>query len=174
MEEVDASGTHGLHCRRSTGRYSRHAALITLIKNFLASIDVPAILEPLGLFRSDGKRVDGVTVVPWKSGRALAWDITCCNIFAPFYSTVAASGAGMVARHAEEQKKALYDELDSTHVFIPIVIETSGVLGDDTLAFLKEVGYRLRSKSQNPQSFNHLCQQISVCLQKFNSILHVY
>ena len=118
--------------------------------------------------------MDGVTVVPWKSGRALAWDITCCNIFAPFYSTVAASGAGMVARHAEEQKKALYDELDSTHVFIPIVIETSGVLGDDTLAFLKEVGYRLRSKSQNPQSFNHLCQQISVCLQKFNSILHVY
>ena len=169
-EEVDASGTHGLHCRRSAGRHSRHAAFNTLIKNSLASIDVPAILEPSGLFRSDGKRVDGVTVVPWKSGRALAWDVTCCDIFAPSYSTVAASGAGMVARRAEERKKALYDELDSTHVFIPIAIETSGVFGNDTLVFLKEIGYRLRSKSQDPQSFNHLCQQISVCLQKFKSI----
>ena len=46
--------------------------------------------------------MDDVTVVPWKSGRALAWDVTCCDIFAPSYSTVAASGAGMVARLAEE------------------------------------------------------------------------
>ena len=161
-EEVDASGTHGLHCRRSAGRHSRHAALNTLIKNSLASIDVPAILEPSGLFRSDGKRVDGVTVVPWKSGRALAWDVTCCDIFAPSYSTVSASGAGMVARRAEERKKALYEEIVSTHVFIPIAIETSGAFGDDTLEFLKEVGYRLRSKSQDPQSFHQLCQQISV------------
>ena len=111
--------------------------------------------------------MDCVTVAPWKSGRALAWDVTCCDIFAPSYFTVAASGAGMMARRAEEQKKALYDELDSIHVFIPIAIETSGVLGDNTLAFLKEVGYRLRSKHQDPQSFHHLCQQISVCLPKF-------
>ena len=136
----------------------------------LPLIDVPTILEPSGLFRSDGKRVDGVTVVPWKSGRALAWDVTCCDIFAPSYSTVTASGAGMVARRAEERKKALYDEMVSTHVFILIAIETSGAFGDDTLAFLKEVGYRLRSKSQDPQSFHQLCQQISVCLHKFNSI----
>ena len=46
--------------------------------------------------------MDGVTVVPWKSGRALTWDIACCDIFALSYSTVMALGAGMVARRAEE------------------------------------------------------------------------
>ena len=73
----------------------------------LASIDVPAILEPPGLFRSDGKRVDGVSIVPWKSGRALAWDVTCSDIFAPTYLSLASSGAGRVANLAETRKKHL-------------------------------------------------------------------
>jgi hypothetical protein len=32
-----------------------------MLKTALASINVPSILEPPGLFRTDGKRVDGVT-----------------------------------------------------------------------------------------------------------------
>ena len=168
--EVDASGTHGLHCRRSAGRHPRHAALNTLIKNTLVSVDIPSILEPSGLFRSDGKRVDGVTVVPWKSGRALAWDVTCSDIFAPSNSSAAASGTSIVARRSEERKKALYRELESSHIFVPIAIETSGVFGDEAMRFLKEVGHRIRSMTQDPQSFHYLCQQISVCVQKFNSV----
>ena len=52
--EVDASGTHGLNCRRSAGRHPRHAALNTLIKNTLVSVEILSLLEPSGLFRSDG------------------------------------------------------------------------------------------------------------------------
>ena len=59
--------------------------------------------------------------------------------FCPILLHCGGFGAGMVARRAEKQIKALYDELNSTHVFIPIAIETLGVFGDDTLAFLKEV-----------------------------------
>jgi hypothetical protein len=114
--------------------------------------------------------VDGVTVVPWKSGRALAWDVTCSDIFAPSNSSAAASGTGIVARRSEERKKALYRELESSHIFVPIAIETSGVFGDEAMRFLKEVGHRIRSMTQDPQSFHYLCQQISVCVQKFNSV----
>ncbi|XP_073949065.1 lipase 3-like [Choristoneura fumiferana] len=32
--------------------------------------------------RDDGKRPDGVTLVPWKLGRALMWDATCVDTFA--------------------------------------------------------------------------------------------
>jgi len=32
--------------------------------------------EPHGLVRSDGKRPDGLTLVPWKGGKPLAWDVT--------------------------------------------------------------------------------------------------
>lgn len=56
---VDEKGRHGLHCRSSAGRWSRHAELNQIIKRALASADVPVKLGPVGLIRTDGKRVDG-------------------------------------------------------------------------------------------------------------------
>ena len=58
--EVDELGTHGLSCRFSKGRLSRHAAVNDIIRRALDS--VPSHLEPLGLYRSDGKRPDGATL----------------------------------------------------------------------------------------------------------------
>ena len=55
-------------------------------------------------------------------------------------------------------------------MFIPVAIETSGTFGDEALAFFKEIGHRLRFKTQDPQSFFQLCQRISVCVQKFNCV----
>jgi hypothetical protein len=140
-----------------------------MLKTALASINVPSILEPPGLFRTDGKRVDGVTVTPWRSGRPLAWDFTCCDTFAPTYLSLAASGAGMVANQAESRKRALYQDIESTHDFVPITIETSGVFGNGAQEFLKSLGHRLRTVSQD-LSLNILIQQISVCIQKFNAV----
>jgi len=34
------------------------------------------IIIIIGLFRSDGKRPDGLTLVPWQSGKSLCWDVT--------------------------------------------------------------------------------------------------
>ena len=38
--------------------------------------NIPVIKEPTGLFQSDGKRPEGLTLVPWQSGKALCWDVT--------------------------------------------------------------------------------------------------
>ena len=54
--EVDSSALHGLSCRWSEGRHSRHAAVNDLIHRALTSAKVPSRLEPSGLFLSDGKR----------------------------------------------------------------------------------------------------------------------
>lgn len=102
-----AFGTHGLHCRRNAGHLPRHSALNDLVKRSLSSIEVPSILEPPGLFRSDGRRVDGVSVIPWQVGRPLAWDVTCWDTFAPTYKSLAASGAGSVANAAKHRKMQL-------------------------------------------------------------------
>jgi len=32
--------------------------------------------EPHGLVRDDGKRPDGLTLLPWNSGRSATWDVT--------------------------------------------------------------------------------------------------
>ena len=79
---VDEQATHGLSCISSVGRQSRHAAINDVVKKALLSTQIPSMLEPTGLSRSDGKRPDGVTIAPWKSGRMLVWDVSCTDTFA--------------------------------------------------------------------------------------------
>ncbi|XP_061706829.1 uncharacterized protein LOC133517513 [Cydia pomonella] len=47
------------------------------------SVKVAAILEPVGLARDDGKRPDGMTLVPWNLGWPLVWDATCFDTLVP-------------------------------------------------------------------------------------------
>ena len=79
--EVDHLATHGLSCRWSEGRHHRHAALNDIIHRTLMSAHIPSRLEPSGIFRSDGKRPDGITVVPWKSGKLLVWCVCVFSLF---------------------------------------------------------------------------------------------
>ena len=64
----------------------------------------PIYIEPTDLFRSDGKRSNGASIVPWKAGKVLVWDATCPDTLAPSYSTVAVREAGAVAADAEYRK----------------------------------------------------------------------
>ena len=56
--------THGLNCRCSEGRHHRHAAVNDIIHRALSSAKIPSRLEPSGVNCSDGKRPDGISVVP--------------------------------------------------------------------------------------------------------------
>jgi len=50
-----------------------------MIARTFSAAGVPVTKEPSGLFRSDGidgKRPDGLSLVPWETGRALCWDVT--------------------------------------------------------------------------------------------------
>ena len=73
--EVNNLWTHGLSCRFSKGRHSRYATLNDIIKRALVSARIPCHLEPSGLYRSDGKCPDGASVVPWRCGNILVWDV---------------------------------------------------------------------------------------------------
>ena len=63
-KRVERDGLHGLSCTKSTGHFSRHATLNSLIKQMSGFLDLPSMLEPRGLYRTDGKRPDGVTMIP--------------------------------------------------------------------------------------------------------------
>ena len=52
--KVDQSGVHGFSCRKSAGRFSRHAQVNDIIKRALSSAHIFSILEPNGVSRSDG------------------------------------------------------------------------------------------------------------------------
>jgi hypothetical protein len=66
--KVDKIGIHGLSCSKSSGRFSRHTEIDTITNRSLTSIHVISTLEPNGLSRDDGKRPDGMTLVPWIKG----------------------------------------------------------------------------------------------------------
>ena len=167
-KSVDESGLHGLSCWKSQGRRARHSELNQIIHRSLAAIQVPSTLEPRGLYRSDGRRPDGLSLIPWSQGRSLVWDATCRDTFAPSYLHLSSVKAGAVAHEAAAQKCRLYSELCTTHKFIPLAFETSGVFSQDSLAFLKDLALRSRQLNHDPLSYLKLCQRISVCIQRFN------
>jgi hypothetical protein len=102
---VDAFGLHGLSCRRSAGRWSRHHSLNEIIQSALNTAGFPSRLEPPGTSRDDGKRPDGMTLVPWKKGKMLVWDATCVDNLAPSHIQSTAMDVGSTSRNAEIKKK---------------------------------------------------------------------
>ncbi len=92
--EVDELGRHALSCRWSEGRHQHYAALNDIMKRALTSDHIPSRLEPSGLMRSVGKRQDGVTRAPWKSGHLLVWDATYPNTFSPSYDPMQPKSLG--------------------------------------------------------------------------------
>ena len=122
---------------------------------------------------TDGKRPDGITLVPWKNGKLLVWDTTCPDTFAPSYISSAISGeAGAVASLAEQRKRAKYINLGLCHLFQLVAIETTGAICPQSLEFLKELGQRLRQVSGESNSTTYLLQRLSVAVQR--EMQHLY
>ena len=137
---VSHQGLHGLSCRKSQGRHPRHAAINDIIKRALTSAGMPSQLEPTGICLSNGKRPDGATIVPWKTGRVLVWDATCPDTFAPSHTHLATREAGTVAAQAEQRKRTKYTELEASHHFVPVAIETTGVFGPEAHSSFVNLG----------------------------------
>ena len=166
---VDSSGVHGLACRKSAGRHVRHNAVNDIIKRALASADVPSMLEPSSLCRDDGKRPDGLTVLPWANGRCLVWDFTCPDTLATSHLNRAVLSHGTVANDAESKKTQKYRSLGAMYSFKPIAIETLGALGDEASLFFRDLGRRIADVSREPRSYQFLMQRLSVTVQRGNA-----
>ena len=85
----------------------------------------------------------------------LVWDATCLDMLAPSHIALASREPGLVAEQAEQQRKAKYADLLTTHHFVPIGIETTGMFDPKALSFFKELGYHLRARSGDPLFFSH-------------------
>jgi len=110
-------------CQRALGRSARHHALNDLAARSFASAGVTVTKEPIGLFRTDGKRSDGVTLVHWQSGKSLCWDVTVTCPLAESYIDRATLEAGAAAEMAATRKEDKYDH----YIFEPLAVETLGI-----------------------------------------------
>ena len=65
---------------------------------------------------------------------------TCADIPAPSHRQLASREARAMAATAEQRKKNKYAHLEATHYFVPIAIETLGVVGEEGSVFFKDLG----------------------------------
>ena len=167
--EVNHRGTHGLSCKKSSGRFPRHAQVNDIIKRALHSANFPAVIEPTGVSRTDGKRPDGMTIFPWKKGRFLVWDYTCSDTLAPSHLPISSVNPGKMAENAESAKLKKYSNMEEAYSVIPICVETMGPWGQNGLGFIKELGNKIKNVTKEPKSTAYLCQAISVAIQRGNA-----
>ena len=167
---VDARGLHGLSCRRSAGRHQRHNFLNDIIWRALGRAKIQATKEPLGLSRTDGKRPDGVTLIPWSRGKCAAWDVTVPDSFALSHLPFTSLTAGAAAERAATSKTTKYVTLQSTHMFVPIAIETAGCWNTDGLDFVCDLGRRLKQVTGDPLELTYLFQRLSIAIQRGNEL----
>ena len=167
---MDKKGRHGLKCRQKASRYATHAELNSILKRSLVSADVPARLEPVDLCRNDGKRVDGMTLIPWSRGSTLIWDATCTDTFAPSNLRFSTKMAGNAAEDKAKRKVAKYRSLiNQNYLFVPFAVETMGPWNEEAIRFFNELTKRIAIKTHEPRSGTFLRQRLSIAIQRGNA-----
>ncbi len=167
---VTAKGTHGLSCALGFGRTARHASINDLIHRSLIKAGFPATKEPQGMLRSDGRRPDGTTLIPWRAGRHLVWDATVIDTLAPSYLHATATTAGAAAEIADERKKTKYQDLLNSHHFIPLAVETLGPINEEGITLITDIGRHTTRQTDEMRETSFLFQRLSVIIHRFNAV----
>ena len=128
------------HMGYIVGKHSRHSAINEIICHSLCSAHIPSQREPTGLYTTQ-TRPDGLTLVPWRSGKCLVWDATVVDTLAPSHVVHTRCTPGAAAAAAEDLKISKYSgRLPSTYEFIPLGFETLGSVGPAAQEFIATLG----------------------------------
>jgi len=84
-DQVDAQGLHVMACKKAPGRIARHQSLNDIIWRSLGAASIPTAKKPSALGRQNGKRPDGLTLIPWQCEKSLALDVTVVSTLAQYY-----------------------------------------------------------------------------------------
>ena len=124
----------------------------------------------MALIRSDGKRLDGLTQIPWQAGKCMTWDVTVTDTLAESYLPATSSSGGSAAEGAANRKELKYQALARTHTFIPLAFETFGPINSKGVLFLNQLGRRLTANTGDLRETVFLFQRLSVTIQRFNAV----
>ena len=164
--QVDAHGRLSFICKRAPGRTIPYHHLNELIARALPTASIPNTKELQDLCRSDGKRPDGLTLVPWQSGKPLIWDVTVVS-----YVALAARDKSATAEMAASNKTAKYAGLTSDYHFQPITVESLGPANESAIHFLTVLGKKIAQQTGYERETAFLFQRLSILVQRFNCVL---
>ena len=91
----------------------------------MGSLDLTSMLEPCALNRTDGKRPNGVIMIPWEVGKQLVWDGTVVDAREPSrLSQGSLFNTETTATEAEARKIEKYRELiNNGYIFQPVAFD---------------------------------------------------
>jgi hypothetical protein len=166
--KVDEIGIHGLSCSKSSGRFSRHTEINSIINRSLTSIHVNSTLETNGLSRDDGKRPDGMTLVPWINGQPSVWDVIIVDTLADSYVLKTCEVSGFAAEMASKRKNSKYSLIISQITYLK-AFETLGPWCKEAIDFINVIGNRVIAESGDSKSKKFLFERISLAIQRGNA-----
>ena len=111
-----------------------------------------------------------MTLIPWREGRSVLWDVTIRDTTADSYLSKTSSAAGAAAEEAAVQKESKYADLCTDYLFCPVAIETLGPICSAGRLFLSELGRRASLLTCDPRETAFLYQRVSVAVQRFNAV----
>jgi len=165
---VDATGTHGLSCKQSDGRHPRHNQLNDVIWRALNRAPIPSMKKPGGLSRSDGKRPDGVRMIPWSRGRCLTWDDTSPDTLAPMNITGSARASGRGGGRSKENREI---PSNCTNPYLRASsLRNIKCVGEQETEFVGELGRQLTFVSGDGRETFYLRKRLSIAIQQGNAI----
>ena len=132
--------------------------------NAFVSSKIPSQLDPAGLFKSDGKHPDGLTIIPWSCGQFPVCDVTCPDTLAIPYQDQTTTAAGKATAAAEDRKTNKYSNFDQAYLFMPVAINTFGPFGPKSLAFVKVLESRIWEQTGEELATSYVMQRLSMAI----------
>ena len=91
------------------------------------------------------------------------------DTLAPSHQVLAAREPRVVAVDGESKKHSKYAHLESTHHFVPVVVETLGALGPEASSLLKEIARSISLARGEERAHEFLLQRVEVAVQRRNA-----
>ena len=93
------------------------------------------------MYRTDGKRPNGVTMIPWEMGKQLVWDVTVVDALAPSrLNQGTLCKPEIIAIEVEARNTVKYRELiDNVYIFQPVAMKVQGSLGESSELFISRL-----------------------------------
>ena len=152
----------------SAGRLTRHAELNNAIKWALQTSGIPCQLEPPGLPRDDGRKLESITMFACKLRKPLCWDYTCTDIFASIHVNKSAVRAGSATNTTEIVKRTKYRSLTNRYQLETVAIETAGTYNDGTKNIVRDIGRRLTEATGDQRETLWLMQRLGLAVHRGN------
>ena len=136
----------------------------------MRSAGFPNRAEPPNLTLDDGKRPDGVTLIPYAMGKPLVWDGTVWSTLCASHVRDTAARAGAAAEKAAAAKLRKYARFEWDYLLTPLTFESHGPTSAATAEFVESLAKQIGRARGYRRTESVFLQRLSLAIQRGNAL----